>query len=264
MKGSSGRSFDIPILMYHDVQRPDPSPIGSYTLSLQAFERQLDFLSRARRVISFQSLFNIMEGREPRTGKEVIITFDDGYESFRTLALPALVARGLTATVFVVASQIGGYNKWDVDAGLSRDKRSLMDEEALKEVIDAGMEIGVHGWAHRDMTRCSNEELSQEILDSKQRIERQLGVKASVFAYPYGKFNESHFDLLKEAGYLGAVSIFSDQRYVTSNPFAMRRVYVHANDGMARFRLKLSSAYLRYKAYRGIPRERNDALDIEA
>ena len=249
------KAFDIPILMYHDIRRGERSSDASFTISLRAFEQQLDFLSRERRVITFHTLFSIIEGREARTGKEVIITFDDGYENFRTLALPALVARGLTATVFVVASQIGGYNKWDIDAGLSRDMRSLMDAEALREVIGAGMEIGIHGWEHRDLTACSAAELSDEIVKSRHYVEDLFGVELKTFAYPYGRYSKDHFALLESAGYQGAVSIFSDEPFVTSNPYAMRRVYVHPKDNDLRFRFKLSRAYLRYKAFRGTPRE---------
>ena len=260
-KASRNSAFDIPILMYHDVQLGDAPPNRSYTLSLQAFEKQLDLLSHSRCVIGFETLFDIIEGRKLHTGREVIITFDDGYQSFRTLALPALAARRLIATVFVVASQIGGYNKWDMDTGQSRDKRALMDEQALKEVIEAGIEIGVHGWAHRDLKVCSAAELSDEIVKSKEYLEDLFGIDVKTFAYPYGGYSRDHFEPLQSAGYRGAVSIFSDEQFVTSNPYAMRRVYVHPKDNKLRFRLKLSRAYLRYKAFRGIPREPSGALE---
>jgi peptidoglycan/xylan/chitin deacetylase (PgdA/CDA1 family) len=249
------KAFDIPILMYHDVQTREVLPDSpAYEISLRAFEQQLDFLARHDyRVINFSKLFDIINGIVPRTGKEVLITFDDGYESFRTLVTPALLSRGLTATLFIVASQIGGYNKWDYEALPGCSKRLLMDEQATREVIAAGMEIGIHGWAHRDLRRCSNTEMAEEVVYSKQYVEDLLGYQTNVFAYPYGNYLTSHFDLLEEAGYMGAASIFSHEKFVTANLYAMRRVYIHPNDNILRFRAKLSRPYLRYKALRGHP-----------
>jgi len=73
------------------------------------------------------------------------------------------------------------------------------------------------------------------------------------FAYPYGKGPTRLYPLLAEAGYRGAVTIFSNEPTVTANRFCMRRIYVHKGDGRIRFRLKLSKPYLRYKAFRGLP-----------
>ncbi len=236
-------AFDIPILMYHEVKsergRGRRSP---FVRSFRAFERQLDFLRENNyKTITFRDLFRLMDGTSRRTGKEVLITFDDGYESFHTLVTPALRARGMTATVFLVAREIRGYERWDVDAGCPIWPR--MGEEAIREVIASGMEIGIHGWAHRDLRRCSQEELREEIVRSKEYVEGLFGLESEIFAYPYGRYAEAHFALLKTAGYRGAVSFLSSERSVTSNPYAMRRL--HVPEGITRFRVKLSSAYLR-------------------
>jgi peptidoglycan/xylan/chitin deacetylase (PgdA/CDA1 family) len=239
--------------MYHSLE---PKAVFQrnhrYTLAGEAFENQLDFLKQHEfRTITFAELFRLACGALPVTGREILITFDDGYDSFHSIATPALLARGMTATVFLVAGCIGGINDWDSDSSFSRNRPlRLMDQEAIREVIASGMEIGIHGWKHRDLTLCSKEEAGEEVVSSKEHVERLFGVHISVFAYPFGRFTGDHFDILRNAGYLGAVSIFSDQPYVTSNPYAMRRIYVHSGDGPARFRVKLTQLYLRYKAFR--------------
>ena len=55
------------------------------------------------------------------------------------------------------------------------------------------------------------------------------------------------------------MSVFSDAPTVTANRYAMRRVYIHSGDTDLRFRLKLTGAYLRYKAWRDVPHEAGDA-----
>jgi len=181
----------------------------------------------------------------------VVITFDYAFRSFIELALPALLARKMAASVFVPAGQIGGTNRWDVERGFP--ERAVMTENEIRTIMEAGIEVGAHGWAHRDLRGCSNAELHEEIFDSRQEMQRRFGVAPDFFAYPYGKGSTRLQPLLAEAGYRGAVTIFSNEPTVTANPFCMRRIYVHKGDGRIRFRLKLSKPYLRYKAFRGLP-----------
>ena len=257
--------LDIPILMYHDVQAQSAEHYPPYTISLQLFERQLDYLrDSGRRCIGFDELFRLMEGTEASTGKEVLITFDDGYESFRTLAAPALAARGMTATVFVVTERMGGYNSWDADYKIGFGRRNLMSREAVKEAAAAGMHVGSHSCTHPELTRCSEEEVERELRRSKEELEELLGRSVRDLSYPFGSYSKAHFPLLRACGYRSAVTIFSDEEYVTSNPYAMRRVYVHPGDNLARFRLKLSRLYLRLLAFRKVPEVKLSKPEPEA
>jgi peptidoglycan/xylan/chitin deacetylase (PgdA/CDA1 family) len=241
-------SLDLPVLMYHHLEQ-DGAVITPYAVHASLFASQLDILKKARFVaLSFQELFAALDGKRTLPERAVVITFDDGYESFREFALPALLAHAMTATVFVVASEIGGINRWDLPEGFPQ--RPLMNEAALKEIVAAGMEIGSHGWAHRDLTACAESELAEEFVQSRQEIRRRLDVRADVFSYPYGRYSRRHLPLLAQAGYRGAVTIFSDEPTVTHSPYAMRRVLVHDGDTAWRFRLKLSPLYLRYVAWR--------------
>ena len=238
--------FNLPILMYHHLDGSADTP---YALSVGQFIAQLDALRRSGfATLTFSDLSKAMQGHRECPGKPVLLTFDDGYESFRELAVPALAGRGMKATVFVVAGEIGGFNRWDVETGIPR--RALMPEQGIREVIAAGMEVGSHGWAHRDLTACSDAELDEEIGWSRQELQRRFGVEVGAFAYPYGRHGARLFPRLVQAGYHCAASIFSNAKTVTENPFAMRRVYVHPGDTPLRFRYKLSPLYLRYVARR--------------
>ena len=244
----SSTSFDLPILMYHH-QEADGNSLSPYAIHAGHFIDQLDALMRAGFVtLSFQELFTMLAGKIPIPPRAVIITFDDGYESFRQLALPALLSRKMKATVFIVAGRIGADNDWDRACGIP--VRKLMDDDGIRTMLSAGMEIGAHGWAHRNQCQCSTPELEEEIFKSRNELELRFGTAPVIFSYPYGAHAKSNFPLLQKAGYSGAVSIFSDQPAVTSNLFSMRRIYIHAGDTGWRFRLKLSPPYHRYVAWR--------------
>ena len=246
--------IDVPILLYHHLVGDRPADGSLYEISIDQFNQQLDLLQGENfQAVTLQRLFRMIDEGEASLPHIVVITFDDGYRSFIELALPALLARKMTASMFVPVAQIGGTNQWDQERGFP--ERRLMDEDELKKIVDAGIEIGVHGWAHRDLRYCSDAQLHQEIFDSRQELQRRLSVSADFFAYPYGSGTPRVSPLLAEAGYRGAVTIFSGEPTVTANRFCMRRIYIHKDDGPLRFRLKLSKPYLRYKAFRGLPSE---------
>jgi peptidoglycan/xylan/chitin deacetylase (PgdA/CDA1 family) len=241
--------IDVPILMYHHVH-PVPGPASlTITQELQDFIRQLDTLQHYKfTTITFGRLFRKLDGGQPLPPKPVLITFDDGYESFYEFVYPALASRKMVGTVFVVASQIGGYNRWDAERGAKTLR--LLSAGQIQELIAGGMEIGVHGWAHRDLTACSEAEAREEIVRAKQEIEKRLGVRPQVFCYCYGKYATQHFPLLQEAGFSGATAGSTIYRHVTSERFAMRRLNLNSTDAGLRLRLKLSPLFLRYIAVR--------------
>jgi FkbM family methyltransferase len=246
------RPVDVPILLYHHLVADRRVEPALYEISITQFEQQLDALRRwGFTTLSLQRLFEIIEGDEPLPRRPVVITFDDAFRSFIELGLPALRARNMTASVFVPAGEMGGTNRWD--SALGFPERAVMNEAEIGRIMQAGIEVGVHGWVHRNLTRCSDDELREEIFRSREEMKRRLGAAPQFFAYPYGGEGPRLYPLLAEAGYQGAVGIFSNEPTVTTNRFCLRRVYIHSGDTMLRFRLKLSKPYLRYKAFRGVP-----------
>lgn len=242
-------SIDIPILVYHHIRRDNEPPI-EYSIGVRQFGAQMRLLHRlGYQSVSLDALFDSAHASIASRGKRVVVTFDDGYDSFCSNALPVLRKFDLTATLFLVAGEIGGVNRWDVACGMPELR--LMDIAAIREVLGEGMEIGSHGWQHRDLTACTAAELREETLRSKRELENVFSVPVRTFAYPYGRFNQSAQCAVREAGYDGALSVFSDAPPATADPFAIPRIYVHEGDGALRFRAKISAAYSRLKAWRG-------------
>lgn len=91
------------ILAYHGVldaeneRWVDPR----YSMTVQQFKAQMDFLAARRNVIGLSELAEMVrEGRTAPAGS-VVITFDDGYRCLIRSAAPILKAHGLPATAFV-------------------------------------------------------------------------------------------------------------------------------------------------------------------
>jgi peptidoglycan/xylan/chitin deacetylase (PgdA/CDA1 family) len=245
------RALDLPILMLHNVHPVQPPAASrTMTLSLLRFVEQLDVLRASGfQTITFAELFRAMVGEATLPARPVILTFDDGYASFHEFVLPELVERKMTATVFVVAGEIGGVNRWDVDADTIAVP--LLDTPHLRDLAAAGIEIGSHGWAHRSLTQCSESEALEEIFQSKRKLRDAVGIDPWFYCYAYGDYAPRHFAMLREAGYRGGVAFTTPYPQATSEPFAMRRIAIYNTDTPLRFRLKLSPLYGRYMVYRG-------------
>ena len=96
------------ILMYHSVARGnvDDHIDPANRIAPAAFERQMAFLSRHRRVLSLSALVELMSGGESPPARTVCITFDDGYLDNLTVAAPVLARYHLPATLFLATGYV--------------------------------------------------------------------------------------------------------------------------------------------------------------
>lgn len=240
--------MNLPILMYHAVEAGMPSGYG-FAVSAERFERQLDIIRRTGfETITLEQLFDGLDGKAKLPRKPIVLTFDDAYRNVHEVAWPLMRERGMTGTVFVVADHVGGSNDWDQAKGMPR--LDLMTADDLKELQDAGWEIGSHGCRHVELAKADQAQRRDEIFRSKSELASMLGISPEFYAYAYGSYCDSAKELLRQAGYRGAVSIFSNAKSVTADRFCMRRIMPHRGDSALSFRLKLSPLYLRYVAWR--------------
>jgi peptidoglycan/xylan/chitin deacetylase (PgdA/CDA1 family) len=131
------------------------------------------------------------------TQRPVVITFDDGFRNIYDVAAPWLQTLGFRATVFAVTGKVGGANDWPSHVpGLPA--LPLATWAQLRDLIDSGLEIGVHGMTHACLTNLRPDAARREILDSGREMEDRLGTKVRSLAYPYGRFDDSHLALAAE------------------------------------------------------------------
>lgn len=80
--------------------------------------------------------------------------------------------------------------------------------EELNEMMESGIEIGSHTLNHPILSRLSSDALVDEIYESKNVLERQLGTPVYTFCYPNsgpGDINDQVIAAVADAGYIGAV-----------------------------------------------------------
>jgi peptidoglycan/xylan/chitin deacetylase (PgdA/CDA1 family) len=215
----------LTILMYHkiDETHADVRFPGNYVAPEQ-FERQLHaLLAWGYRTISFDEWLDYRDGRSSGLpSKPLIITFDDGYTCFDRHAWPILRALDMSATVFLVAGQIGGTNAWD------REERQepLLDAERIKALQTEGVSFGSHSYAHLPLARISAERALEELSRSRAELGELLGRSVDVMAYPFSNQSAVVRGLARQAGYRCAVRGKGRMNWRHTDPFGLRRIKV--------------------------------------
>jgi peptidoglycan/xylan/chitin deacetylase (PgdA/CDA1 family) len=126
-------------------------------------------------VSSFTRLLNQALERSKSTGPRVIFTFDDGNASDALLALPELSKRGLRASFFVCVGRIG--------------KKHYLDASMIKDLLEAGMDIGSHGMHHRNWRLVNTKALDEEIVDARRKLEDLIQRSVTAVAIPFGSYD---------------------------------------------------------------------------
>lgn len=202
------------ILMYHYINNDPTGRVKRLAVRPEIFEAQVEYLFSQG--YSFITLGEAMQQYAATTTlpifeKTVALTFDDGFRSFYTDAFPVLKKYNIPASIFVITSDVG--------------KRGNVTWDMLKELRDSGLvEIGSHTVKHKNLTKITNDSLKSELVESKKILEKELGIEIKTLAYPFGVYNFTTEQAARDAGYLGAVSVFYGPWPNHENLFNWRRV----------------------------------------
>ena len=166
------------ILTYHSIDRSG----SSISISPEAFDDHVRWFASGRaRVVSIDELMAL-----PDDTDAVALTFDDGFETFATVAWPRLRAHGLRATLFVVSAHVGGLNDWGDSGARPVPRLPLLGWDRLGSLASDGVQLGAHSRRHPDLTRLHPRAAIDEIDGSARDIQQHTGVVPRVFAYPFG------------------------------------------------------------------------------
>ncbi len=238
----------LPILLYHHVGVCH-EPLGHKRLwiSRERFEEQMNYLSRSGyRCLSLRDAAARLSEGTKLSSRTVVLTFDDAYDNFYQEAFPILSRFNLPATVFVVAQEVGGVNRWDEGPEVL-----LMGWREIRELSHRGVEIGSHSMSHPRLTRLSLEAARDEIAKSRLQLEDRLGTAINSFAYPYGDYSSELEKVVHESGYSAACSIVRGNLHAPRDRFHLKRVPIDEWTGLSRFQWRLSSIYdLEYRLRR--------------
>ena len=99
--------------------------------------------------------------------------------------------------------------------------------QEIEEMSKDHITFGAHTVSHPILTRMPLSEAIDEIIGSKEIIEKRLGLPVRLFAYPNGSrddFNVAIKQVLKENGFVGAATTLWGTNDVHTDPFELRRM----------------------------------------
>ncbi len=214
-QASQAAKIRFPIIMYHYIEYvkdPNDTIRRSLTINPALFEYQLKNFKEANYQMYFvREIPDILSGQIKTSTRSAALTFDDGYEDFYTNAFPLLKKYQTKATLYIVANFVG--------------RRGFLNEMEIKELLTSGLvEIGSHTFDHAYLKRANPAYARRQIVDSKKKLEDEFGVQIKTFAYPYGAFDNSALDLVKQASYSAAVAVISGTIQSEGNIFFLSRL----------------------------------------
>ncbi|WP_166430535.1 poly-beta-1,6-N-acetyl-D-glucosamine N-deacetylase PgaB [Polymorphobacter arshaanensis] len=206
---------DYIVLNYHDITATGQHtpPFDRVGVSEAHFADQLDWLAReGYHPISVQNLVDAAAGKSQLPEKAVLLTFDDGYESFYTRAYPLLKKHNFPAVAAIIGTWINGEAKPDVPG-----YKPVMTWAQVRELDKSGLvEIASHTYGLHNAipsnpqggkeaavtTRRYDAATGRYETDAEYRtriatgmqksaafLKRELGHPVRVMVWPYGEYN---------------------------------------------------------------------------
>lgn len=153
-------------------------------------------------------------------GRAVIISFDDGDSDLFTGALPVLQDHGMVGVAFIITGRL------DTPGDITSDE--------VKQLIDAGWEIGSHSEHHINLVRFHNK-FATEIRGSKTKLETLFGIRVMSFAYPFGLMDQASAKFIADSGYTSAAGLGVSIVQSAENLYYLSRIEIRGTYSMKQY-----------------------------
>jgi peptidoglycan/xylan/chitin deacetylase (PgdA/CDA1 family) len=218
--------------MFHRVAGEDTvtnAVSRDLTVTPERFAAELAWLAgHGYHPIRLAALFRALEHGAPLPPKPVVLSFDDGYVDDVTTVAPLLRRRGWPAAFFVITGRAGA--------------RAFLTWPQIRALDRAGMDVGSHTVDHVELPGLTAAGRRQELVASRQALERHLGHPVYWFAYPAGAWDATSAADARSAGYLLAFTTDPGSDQSSATPLSEPRVRIHGADSVEGFATAVTAA----------------------
>jgi len=209
-------SRPVPVLMYHVIAPPPagaPFP-GLYVTPAQ-FAAQMHALKRAgwTAVTLDEVAAYWRNGVSLPAGKPIVLSFDNGYQSQFTQALPVLRRLGWVGDENIQLT------------GLPPSQGGLGEDE-IRGLIAAGWELDTQGTSHADLITLDAHELHEQVATTRTILQRRYHVAVNWFCYPSGHYDATVVAAVRAAGYEGSTTVVPGWAHRSDDRFRLQRLRV--------------------------------------
>jgi peptidoglycan/xylan/chitin deacetylase (PgdA/CDA1 family) len=207
--------IQVPVLCYHQIRdwrSTDSKQARDYIVPTHTFEEQIKMLADSGyHTISADQLYDYLNYGAALPAKPVMLTFDDTDLPQFTIAKPVMEKYGFKGLFFIMTVSLGRPN--------------YMSREQVKQLADAGNEIGSHTWDHKNIKQFVPADWAIQIDKPTKTLETITGKPVKYFAYPFGLWNHAVIAPLQAHGFRAAFQL-SAKRDDAEPLYSIRRIIV--------------------------------------
>jgi peptidoglycan/xylan/chitin deacetylase (PgdA/CDA1 family) len=212
---SIAKRAKIPVLCYHQIRKQtaaDSAQDRAYIVSPSAFAAQMEALDEAGyTTVTGEALVDHVARGTKLPRKPILLTFDDASAGQYTQVLPMLREHHFVATFFVMTVVLG--------------KPGWLTRGQVRALDRAGMTIAGHTYDHKEVPSYSGSDWNTQLVEPGRQLQRLVGHRIRLFAYPYGAYSPDAIEHLWSAGYRAAFQLAEklDRRHPL---WSIRRIIV--------------------------------------
>ena len=205
----------VPILVYHVIAPPFPdSPFPGLYVPPAEFAAQMRALAAAGfHAVTLDRVRRAWLGRGRLPSRPIVISFDNGYRTQYTEALPVLRRLG-----------------WVGDENLQLSglppRQGGLSSAQVRGLLDAGWELDTQGYSHADLIRLGAAQLHYQVAVARDLIRRRYHVLADWFCYPSGYYDARVIAAVRAAGFVGSTTVVPGWARRSDNPYRLPRLRV--------------------------------------
>ena len=171
-------------LMYH---RFNENKYPSTNIKNEIFLKHLSEINNSElEFISFNKFNEIIKTKMKKN--YILLTIDDGFQSFYLNAWPILKKRKIPFVLFVSTREVGkyGYMSW----------------EQIKEIEKNDfVTIGNHSHTHEYLIDWHDDEIRKDLETSIKIFKENLGYAPKIFSYPFGEYSKNLKKIVSELNF---------------------------------------------------------------
>jgi peptidoglycan/xylan/chitin deacetylase (PgdA/CDA1 family) len=206
----------VPILMYHVIAAPPPgAPFPGLYVEPTEFAEQMQALKHAgwHAVTLDQVQAYWRRGVPLGRGKPIVISFDNGYNSQYTQALPVLRRLGWVGDENLQLS------------GLPPSQGGLGPGQ-IQGLLQAGWELDTQGTSHADLITLDAQQLQYQVAEARKTLQQRYHVPVDWFCYPSGHYDAAVIAAVKAAGFIGSTTVVPGWAHPGDDPYRLHRLRV--------------------------------------
>ena len=175
------------------------------------------------------------ELKNNKSERKILLTIDDGYQSFYDNAWPILKKSKIPFILFVSTREVG--------------KKGYMSWENIKEIAEYDfVEIGNHSHTHEYLADENGEIITADIKKSIKIFKKELGKNSDFFSYPFGEYSLEFKSIIKSLGFKYAFGQHSGVMDETKDFYEFPRYPINEKYGeIKRFNSLIKTLPLKYK-----------------